>query len=39
MSGFTDREIEAAARIIEQVTGIYDAATTPVQPPRRREGE
>jgi DNA-binding MarR family transcriptional regulator len=29
LSGFTDRELEAATRIIQQVTGIYDAVSMP----------
>jgi DNA-binding MarR family transcriptional regulator len=33
LSGFTDRELEAAARIIHQVTDMYDAVPTPVHRP------
>jgi DNA-binding MarR family transcriptional regulator len=33
LSGFTDRELEAAVGIIAEVTEIYNAALTPGQPP------
>jgi DNA-binding MarR family transcriptional regulator len=34
LSGFTDRELQAAARIIHQVTDMYDAVLSPGNPSR-----